>query len=348
MTATCYDLPASSQWRVLIRGLVAYSVGVVLCLLTSTACAHRFAPSALTITQLNDSEYSVTWKTPLQSITTTPLRVELPALCEALQTSPWVPEGTGKVRQLSVSCNGQLTGSTIRIHGLPEHQTSVVLALNLVNGIQHQAVLTPRSQTFVVPREPNPWQVIGRYTVLGGEHIWAGIDHLLFVMGLLMLVGGGTRLYITITAFTLGHSVTLAMVTLGLFRYPVALIELLIAASVLLLAVELTRPGGSSRLWRSPWWLAGVFGLLHGMGFAGALAETGLPQRHAPLALLFFNIGIELGQLSFIAVSLVLKAVVKRTMPLRPVAFDQMPVLVLGTLSAMWCIERGLEVLSIL
>lgn len=183
------------------------------------------------------------------------------------------------------------------------------------------------------------------YTELGIEHIWSGIDHLLFVFGLLLLVGGGTRLLWTITAFTVGHSITLSLVTLGYFDYPVALVEFAIALSIFVLAVELTRVDKHDALWRNPWWLAGGFGLLHGMGFAGALAETGLPQDNLPLALLFFNVGIEVGQIVFILLVLAVWFLVRKPLTpwqdrLRPI-----PVYVLGALSAMWCIERGLEAL---
>ena len=163
-------------------------------------------------------------------------------------------------------------------------------------------------------------------------------------MGLLLLVGWNRRLIYTITAFTFGHSVTLAMVTLGLFDYPVSLVEFMIALSIYVLAVELAR-GSAGALWRQPWWLAGGFGLLHGMGFAGALADTGLPQSNVPLALLFFNVGIELGQLAFIALLVLLAAIGGRLMGERVGVLRPLPVYVLGGLSAMWCIERGLEVL---
>ena len=137
----------------------------------------------------------------------------------------------------------------------------------------------------------------------------------------------------------------MSLVTLGYFDYPVALVEFAIALSIFVLAVELARPGKGGLFRKYPWWLAGGFGLLHGMGFAGALAEVGLPQAELPLALLFFNIGIELGQLAFI---FVLWGV---WLPLRRMLRDWQsrllpaPVYVLGSLSAMWCIERGLEVL---
>ena len=168
---------------------------------------------------------------------------------------------------------------------------------------------------------------------------------LLFVMGLLLLVGWNRRLILTVTAFTVGHSVTLAMVTLGLFDYPVSLVEFMIALSIYLLAVELAT-GRAGALWRQPWWLAGGFGLLHGMGFAGALAETGLPQSNVPLALLFFNVGIELGQLAFIGLLVICAAVGSTLLPRGMSQLRPVPVYILGALSAMWCIERGLEVLA--
>ena len=184
------------------------------------------------------------------------------------------------------------------------------------------------------------------YTWLGAEHIWAGPDHLLFVMGLLLLVGWNRRLIYTVTAFTLGHSVTLAMVTLGLFDYPVSLVEFMIALSIYVLAVELARGEDGGALWRQPWWLAGGFGLLHGMGFAGALAETGLPQSNVPLALLFFNVGVEFGQLAFITLLMLIAATGVRALGQRFTALLPLPVYALGGLSAMWCIERGLETLA--
>ena len=322
---------------------------VFFCWLMSLAAptsAHRFAPSLLQIQESGAGVYAVTWKTPIQQVSEIVMEPQLPPECRLDEESPWIREGTGKLRQMTYQCAGGLVGRSVGVSGLGPNQSSVMLNLILDRDIGHQAVLTADEPVFIVPEEPDRWQVVGRYSVLGAEHIWAGIDHLLFVLGLLLLVGGGRRLVFTITAFTVGHSVTLAMVTLGIFDYPVAFIEFLIALSIFVLALELTREGGQSRLWRQPWWLAGLFGLLHGMGFAGALAETGLPQGNLPLALLFFNVGIELGQLAFIAVLLVLAAVFRRVVSEPSPAWVQSPVVVLGVLSAMWCIERGLEVLG--
>jgi len=322
-------------WLLLIAALSAFDVQ-----------AHRFAPSLLQIQQVTEDSFAVTWKTPIQSASDVALEPVLPENCRNEEISPWIQEGTGKLQQRRVRCEDGLIERVIAVRGIPENQSSVMLNISLLEGESHQAVLNPEATSFRVPREPNSRQVIGRYTVLGAEHIWAGIDHLLFVLGLLLLVGGGTRLIWTITAFTAGHSVTLAMVTLGVFDYPVALIEFLIAFSIFVLAIELTRERGQSKLWRHPWWLAGGFGLLHGMGFAGALADTGLPQANVPLALLFFNIGIEAGQLAFIAVLLGLGFLARRLSPAYSAAWVQLPVAVLGIASAMWCIERGLEVLG--
>jgi len=319
---------------------------LLLLALSASAHAHRFAPSLLQLTESGTDRVAVTWKTPIQQVSDVPMEPELPDSCSVQEQSPWIREGTGRLRQSIYRCTGGLVGQSIGVSGLGPNQSSVMLNLSLADGIGHQAVLTADDPEFLVPEEPDPWQVVGRYSVLGAEHIWAGLDHLLFVLGLLLLVGGGRRLVFTITAFTVGHSVTLAMVTLGVFDYPVALIEFLIALSIFVLALELTREQGQSRLWRQPWWLAGGFGLLHGMGFAGALADTGLPQGNLPLALLFFNVGIELGQLAFIAILLLAAALFRRVVQQPSPAWVQLPVFILGALSAMWCIERGLGVLA--
>jgi len=307
--------------------------------------AHRFAPSLLEVTQLSSTTFNATWKTPLQKVSATPIEPRFPASCEITSTSPWVQEGTGELKQIQLVCPTGFVGETVSVRGLGQNQSSALLRITLADDIFHQAVFTATEPDFVVPEEGSVGRVALDYTSLGAEHIWAGPDHLLFVMGLLLLVGWNRRLIYTVTAFTLGHSVTLAMVTFGLFDYPVSLVEFMIALSIYVLAVELARRSAGA-FWRQPWWLAGGFGLLHGMGFAGALADTGLPQSNVPLALLFFNVGIELGQLVFIALLVLLATTGRRLISERTAALRPLPVYVLGALSAMWCIERGLEVLA--
>ena len=268
------------------------------------AQAHRFAPSLFKVNEIADQQYAVVWKTPAQGVSAVPLRPLWPDSCEITQSNPPQLEGTGKVSSWQMRClelgEDGLVGETLGVEGLGENQASAMVMVNLLDGRSYQQVLNAEQAAFVIPEESSAGEVVEDYTVLGMEHIWGGIDHLLFVFGLLLLVGGGARLFWTITAFTLGHSITLSLVTLGFFDYPVALVEFTIALSIFVLAVELTRTSKHDLLWRNPWWLAGGFGLLHGMGFAGALTETGLPQDNVPLALLFFNVGIEVGQIAFI------------------------------------------------
>jgi len=313
------------------------------------AHAHRFAPSLLNVQEVAPLTYNVVWKTPAQGVSNVPLRPVLPASCEVTNASEPQLEETGVVASWQLQCaalgEAGLVGQTLGVSGLGANQASAMVIVGLLDGRHYQQVLNTEQGEFVIPAESTAGDVAGDYTRLGVEHIWGGLDHLLFVFGLLLLVGGGARLLWTITAFTVGHSITLSLVTLGFFNFPVALVEFAIALSIFVLAVELTRADRHDVLWRNPWWLAGGFGLLHGMGFAGALAETGLPQDNVPLALLFFNIGIELGQLAFILAIIAIGYLLRR--PLAPwrERLLPVPVYVLGVLSAMWCIERALAAL---
>ncbi len=315
-----------------------------------SAQAHRFAPSLLKVNEIGAGQYHLVWKTPAQATSSVPLQPVWPASCEISQASPPQTEGTGRVFSWQLTCSGLgddgLVGESLGVDGLGANQASAMVMIALQDGRQYQQVLNAEQPSFVIPAEPGAGEVVGDYTYLGIEHIWGGPDHLLFVFGLLLLVGGGARLLWTITAFTVGHSITLSLVTLGFFDYPVALVEFAIALSIFVLAVELTRVARHDLLWRNPWWLAGGFGLLHGMGFAGALAETGLPQDNVPLALLFFNVGIELGQVAFIFALLALWWLLRKPLAPWQSQLRWMPVYLLGALSAFWCIERGLEVLA--
>lgn len=318
--------------------------------LSFSAQAHRFAPSLLKVNEIGPGLYNMVWKTPAQATSSVPLVPVWPEECEVSQASPPQMEGTGRVSSWQLSCPGLgpggMVGKTLAIDGLGPNQASAMVMVSLQDGRSYQSVLNAERASFLIPAESSAGEVMNDYTYLGVEHIWGGIDHLLFVLGLLLLVGGGARLLWTITAFTVGHSITLSVVTLGFLNYPVALVEFTIAVSIFVLAVELTRESRNDLLWRHPWWLAGGFGLLHGMGFAGALAETGLPQDNVPLALLFFNVGIELGQIAFIVAMLALWWLLRRPAAPYQARLRWIPVYLLGCLSAFWCIERGLEVLA--
>ncbi|MBT3428023.1 MAG: HupE/UreJ family protein [Gammaproteobacteria bacterium] len=330
-----------------------------------TAEAHRFAPSLFKLVEITARTYNVVWKTPTEATSNVPLRPSWPVSCVVKTENLVVREGTGTVSSWMLDCEplgkDGLVGQRLGVTGLAENQASAMVMLSLSDGRSYQSVVNAAAPDFLVPAQPSQSKVMTEYAVLGTEHIWGGIDHLMFVFGLLLLVGGGSRLLWTITAFTVGHSITLALVTLGFLAYPVSLIEFAIALSIFVLALALSQkeqdsPHQRFSLFRShPWWLAGGFGLLHGMGFAGALAEIGLPQSNVPLALLFFNIGIEVGQIAFVMLAIgawgLLKVVLGSSLATERIVIRQerllpIPVYLLGGLSAMWCIERGLEMLG--
>jgi hypothetical protein len=320
---------------------------VVLALLAvDNAEAHRFAPSLLKFVETGQHEYKVVWKTPSEAPSNIPMQPTWPVGCNITSQSPAVREGTGTISSWTLRCDALgtdgLIGQKLGVTGLAENQASAMVMLSLLDGRNYQSVVNTDQPDFLVPEAPGHGAVMTQYPVLGFEHIWQGLDHLMFVFGLLLLVGGGSRLLWTITAFTVGHSITLAIVTLGFLDYPVSLIEFTIALSIFALAIELSRkaPINEDLFRRQPWWLAGGFGILHGMGFAGALAEIGLPQDNVPLALLSFNIGIEIGQIVFVFLVLGAWWVIKRILSATPVTVSQTQLM---TIPAMWCIERGLE-----
>jgi hydrogenase/urease accessory protein HupE len=335
---------------------------LIMLLLPNQAQAHRFAPSLFKIAETTQHNYNVVWKTPTEATSNIHLRPTWPVSCEVKSESNAVREGTGTISSWTLGCDqlgdSGLIGQKLGVAGLSENQASAMVMLTLRDGRYYQSVVNAENPDFLVPVAPSQTKVMTEYPLLGIEHIWGGVDHLMFVFGLLLLVGGGSRLLWTITAFTVGHSISLAVVTLGSLDYPVPLLEFAIALSIFVLALELThkKPDDLNKnmrslFWRYPWWLAGGFGLLHGMGFAGALAEIGLPQDNVPLALLFFNIGIEIGQIAFVLLAIGFWWLVKRTFISKQVMINHerllpIPVYVLGGLSAMWCIERGLDLLG--
>ena len=312
---------------------------LLMILLPLAAQAHRFAPSALDVRALSNGEISVVWKTPAQATSSVPMLPVLPQGCSVVSETPWFPEGTGKVLRQQWECASEsLEGLPLGVSGLAANQASAVVSVRPQPEVFFQEVLTVSAPVFVVPAQRSLADTALHYLWLGAEHIAIGIDHLFFVAGLLLLVSWGRRLVYTITAFTVGHSMTLALVSLGFVTNPEALIEWLIAASIWALAYELSRTHQRSRLWERPWYLAGGFGLLHGMGFAGALAETGLPQVYLPTALLFFNVGIEVGQLFFVAILTLIGAAVARISTANWLKLA--PVYILGTVSTFWVLDR--------
>ena len=317
-------------------------VAVVLLVFAGGALAHKLAPSLLAIHEQADASYTVTWKTPRFASTPVPLEPRLPPSCSEASERRWEYEGTGVRIDWSVRCSEPLHGQELRVTGLAENQSAALVRIEWSDGVVVQGMLNAAQPAFRIAARQDALAVVADYVRMGVGHILGGIDHLLFVLGLLLLVVGWKRLVWTITAFTVGHSVTLALAALGFLRYPVELVEFAIALSIFVVAVELTREKTDAHWLRHrPWLAAGGFGLLHGMGFAGALLEVGLPAHDIPLALLAFNVGIEIGQLLFVGAVIALhQAWVRLPVPRWP-WLQGAPVDLSGCASASWCFARG-------
>lgn len=275
--------------------------------------AHEVKPAYLEIREASANQFQVIWKMPIGGGIPAPLEARLPANCEELDPRSTREATRAILRTWQVHCHGGLAEKQVVIEGLQYSMTDALVRISLRGLPVQTARLTPRSNTLTISAAPSPLVVINTYFLLGVEHILLGIDHLLFVFALLLVVTGWRKLIGTITAFTIAHSLTLSAAALGLVRVPQAPVEAVIALSILFLATEIVRArrGHIGISYRKPWLVAFAFGLLHGLGFAGALAEIGLPSTDIPLALLLFNLGVEAGQLVFICCVVSLTAIVK-------------------------------------
>lgn len=302
------------------------------------AVAHPLAPSLFEVRESPDGSAEVRWRTPLVRPAGADPRPRVPEECPALGP-PRESRADGSLeRRWRIACPG-LAGRLLAVTGLAESGADVVLRVELADGRSFLRVLRGAEAAFVVPARPGRRGVLEDYLGLGMRHIAGGADHLLFVLALLLLVPARRTLLWTVTAFTAGHSVTLALAVLGWVAVARAPVEAAIAGSILLLAAELAGEG-AGRLGRAPWLVAGAFGLLHGLAFAGALAEVGLPHGEIPLALLAFNAGIEAGQLAFIAAVLAAREASRRLLPAPAPLATRVPAYAIGGLAAFWLFER--------
>jgi len=305
--------------------------------------ADEIRPALLDIKEQNTGLFVVTWKVPTRGNKVLAITPQLPSSLERVG-SPSVQDVPGaRIENTTYKNNAaSLTGQRIVIDGLPALQTDVLLLIQLQDGTQHSAILRPGSPEFTIPLEASKLEVAGDYWRLGTIHILEGADHLLFVLALLLIVTGLGELLKAVTAFTVAHSITLALATLGMVHVPAAPTEAIIALSILFLATEIIhKHNGQFSLTESyPWVIAFIFGLFHGLGFAGALSEIGVPQHEVPLALFMFNVGVETGQLLFIAVVLSLIAVLKRLPLTAPQGAWRVLPYSIGSVAAFWTIQR--------
>jgi hydrogenase/urease accessory protein HupE len=341
-------------WRRLGVAGCAGCIGALALVTAAPAGAHELKPSLLSLEELGSErpgEYDVTWRVPLEAAgPAAPLPI-FPPGTERLGDGARTRQGDVAVDRFRVRVAGGLAGKTLDLGKIPpgtaQSVGEVLVRIATADGRTVTGRILPGKRGFVVPRTPTAWGVAVSYLELGVEHILGGIDHLAFVLGLILLTPSWRKLWRTITAFTVAHSLTLGMAALGVVHVPSAPVEATIALSILFVAREVYRSaqGRPGPMSARPWTVAFGFGLLHGLGFAGALAEVGLPETDIPLALLTFNLGVELGQLLFVAVVLLLgrglgRLLARVTAVRLRTATRLLPAYAIGTLAAFWCVER--------
>jgi hydrogenase/urease accessory protein HupE len=306
------------------------------------AAAHEVRPAYLELRETAPDRYAASFRVPAIGDMRLRLRAELPTACAEREPRAIYATPGAFTERWTIACTGGLAGREVRIDGLEATLTDVLVRIERADGGTQLARLTPSAPAFVVPATPSSLQLARTYALLGVEHILLGVDHLLFVLALLIVVRGARRLVGTITAFTLAHSLTLAGATLGLVHVPQQPVEAVIALSIMFVAGEIAhaRAGAPGLTARAPWLVAFAFGLLHGLGFAGALREVGLPEQAIPLALLFFNLGVELGQLAFVVAALAAVALARRVVAAQLHWAEPLAAYGIGGTAAYWAIER--------
>jgi hydrogenase/urease accessory protein HupE len=320
---------------------LAVAAGIVLC---APASAHEIRPAYLQISENTQHGFDVLWKQP--SIGTQVLRLAPKVSNGVLDGEPAEEGATNSFlirrwQNVKVS-RASFDGATIHIEGLEYTLTDALVTLSFASGQEIQEILHPRAPTLVVHLTGTGKLPVPAYLILGVEHILTGFDHLSFVLGLLLLVRSRFTLLKTITAFTIAHSLTLAAAALGWVHVKPAVIEALVAFSIVFVAVEVVRAyrGDYGLTARFPWLIAFTFGLLHGFAFAGSLAEIGLPEHNIPMSLLLFNVGVEIGQLLFVGAVLAVIALLRRLPARIPPWTRWIPPYAIGGLASFWVIER--------
>jgi hydrogenase/urease accessory protein HupE len=332
-------LRAAALWLAATLCLAAALAG-------APASAHPLAPALFELQEVEPGRTTALWRTSRLQPRGTKVRPTLTPDCRALGAPEYIEVDRAVEVRWSLDCGAEgLVGRRVAVEGLDRAQIDALVRIALADGRTISRMLRARDPELEIPARQTRTEVMRVYASLGIEHILTGFDHLFFVLGLLLLIEGTRRLVQTITAFTLGHSLTLTLAVLGVTRVPPGPVELLIAISVLILAVELAhalepeRPAGAIE--RRPWLMGVTFGLLHGMGFAGALREIGLPQEEIPMALFSFNLGIEIGQVMFVAVVLLVLYAARPLLSRTPRWMTPLPAYALGAMAAYWCFERG-------
>ncbi len=329
-------------WMKQLGGLCA-ALLLALFFAVPAARAHETRPAYLEIKETAPGKFSVLWRTPVLAGMRLPLVLKMPGDVKNLK-EPIVEELTDSLverRSIDAGPNG-LAGKRIEFPGLQFTITDVLIRLEMLDGRKWTTIARPSQPWVEVAASQSWWEVMGTYIVEGVRHILFGADHMLFVLGLLLIVANRWMLLKTVTAFTVAHSITLAIATLGYAKVPALPLNAAIALSILFLGPEIVRSwrGETSFTIRHPWVVAFSFGLLHGFGFATALTSAGLPRGDLPLALVSFNVGVELGQLGFVALVLSLERSFRVLKMRWPRWAEVLPGYTVGTLGAYWTVQR--------
>jgi len=326
------------RWRSRLALLIA-----VLLLGLSSAWAHEARPAYLEIKETAPGQYAILWRTPVLAGMRLPIALELPADVKELRQPTVEQLADSVIERHWIEAGPQgLAGKRIYFPGLQMTITDVLVRVEMLDGRKWTTIVHP-SQAWVEIAASQSWAgVVGTYIVQGIRHILFGADHMLFVLGLLLIVKNRWMLLKTVTAFTVAHSITLAIATLGYAEVPVLPLNAAIALSILFLGPEIVRSwrGQTSFTIQHPWVVAFAFGLLHGFGFASALTSAGLPRHELPLALVSFNVGVELGQLGFIGLVLALERSFRILEVRWPRWVEALPGYTVGSLGAFWTIQR--------
>ncbi len=314
---------------------------IIFLLFTLKGLSHEVRPAYLQIIQIDHQTYEVYWKVPSMGDEVPKIQPVFPPFfsIEDLEAPNQIPGSV--IYSYKISSKEDLQGKILRIEGLNKTLIDVLVHIEYLGGQKATFMLQPDKDTGVIPGKTTTLDVIKTYTQLGIEHILFGIDHLLFVLALIIITMGRWKIIKTITAFTIAHSITLSLAALGYVNFPTPPVEAVIALSIVFLAIEIIKMinGEQTLTSKKPWLVAFTFGLLHGFGFAGALSNIGLPQQDIPFALAFFNVGVEIGQIVFVLVVLVFIKLISFKKDW-PIILKKTPAYIIGSLSSFWLIER--------
>ena len=323
-------------------------LATLLLAVASPAAAHEARPGFLELRQIDATSYSFLWKKPAGGEVEIYIAPIVPKECRLTPSGQQQLTPGALVVRGTLRCDGGLDGKSLAIDGLESTLTDVIVRIHHADGRLESHLLKPDAPTVTLGAVTTGWQRAGAYVRLGVNHILLGVDHLLFVLGLLLIVGNRWMLVKTISAFTLAHSLTLAIATLGYASAPLPPLNASIALSILFLGPEIVRKwrGRTSFTIRHTWVVAFAFGLLHGFGFASGLTAMGLPPAEIPLALLLFNVGVEIGQVGFVVLIILLERAF-RTLEIRwPRVIEALPGYAVGSLGAYWAIQRTVMLLG--